>query len=136
MRLGLVVPTHLDWGARALAQLDAILVNHAQREKKAAGSAVRAGGLERLVDRLLVAALIEARSCERFALLAEAVAPRDGRSRPSTGGSARPRRATTPPTRGSPRASSRATRCARWRELAHAEAEALGDAPAPARLHG
>jgi len=32
-----------------------------------------------LVDRLLVGALIEARSCERFKLLAEATAPREGR---------------------------------------------------------
>jgi len=35
---------------------------------------VRSGGVERLVDRLLVAALIEARSCERLALLAGGLA--------------------------------------------------------------
>lgn len=35
---------------------------------------VRSGGADRLVDRLLVAALIEARSCERLALLAGGLA--------------------------------------------------------------
>ena len=35
---------------------------------------VRSGGTERLVDRLLVGALIEARSCERLFLLAEGLA--------------------------------------------------------------
>ncbi|MFO0582617.1 MAG: tRNA isopentenyl-2-thiomethyl-A-37 hydroxylase MiaE [Anaeromyxobacter sp.] len=35
---------------------------------------VRSGGVERLVDRLLVGALIEARSCERLFLLAEGLA--------------------------------------------------------------
>lgn len=34
---------------------------------------VRKGGMDDVVDRLLVSALIEARSCERFAVLAEAV---------------------------------------------------------------
>lgn len=39
--------------------------------------AVRAGERERLLDTLLVAALIEARSCERFTLLADDFAERD-----------------------------------------------------------
>lgn len=38
---------------------------------------VRKGSAGELLDRLLVAALIEARSCERFALLAEAAAGRE-----------------------------------------------------------
>ncbi len=38
---------------------------------------VRGSEPERLVDRLLCAAVIEARSCERFALLADALAERD-----------------------------------------------------------
>jgi tRNA-(ms[2]io[6]A)-hydroxylase len=120
-----------DWTARALAQLDEVLVDHAHCERKAAGMAVQllfrypehaflqeplsrlareelahfeevlrilaergvplrrqkpaayAGRLrseirsadpERLIDTLLCSALIEARSCERFRLLAEAVA--------------------------------------------------------------
>jgi tRNA-(ms[2]io[6]A)-hydroxylase len=36
-------------------------------------SEIRSGGREQLVDTLLCSALIEARSCERFRLLAEAV---------------------------------------------------------------
>ena len=129
--LGLAAPTAPDWTARALAQLDEVLVDHAHCEKKAAGMAVqllfrypehaflqeplsrlareelahfeevlrilaergvafrrqkpaayagrlraeiRASDPERLVDTLLCSALIEARSCERFRLLAEAVA--------------------------------------------------------------
>ncbi len=38
---------------------------------------VRGGEPQRAVDRLLIASLIEARSCERFRLLAEHVRPRD-----------------------------------------------------------
>lgn len=44
---------------------------------------VRLGkGTDELVDRLLVSALIEARSCERFALLAQACAPGNESARP------------------------------------------------------
>jgi tRNA-(ms[2]io[6]A)-hydroxylase len=43
--------------------------------RRAAGSLPARGGAGPLVDRLLVAALIEARSCERFKLLADAHAP-------------------------------------------------------------
>lgn len=38
---------------------------------------VRQGEPDRAIDRLLVASLIEARSCERFRLLAEHIRPRD-----------------------------------------------------------
>ncbi len=38
---------------------------------------VRSGGTERAIDRLLVAGLIEARSCERFSLLQEHFSGRD-----------------------------------------------------------
>ncbi len=56
------------------------LVLRRQRASAYAGRlhrAVRAGERDRLLDTLLVAALIEARSCERFALLAEEFAQRD-----------------------------------------------------------
>ena len=122
--------THEDWGRRALASLDAILLDHAQLEKKAAGTAVsllfryperaalqeplarlareelshfegvlrqlerrgvpfarqrpgryagrvhaiaRSDPKSHLLDALLVASLIEARSCERLGLLADAL---------------------------------------------------------------
>ncbi len=128
LRLG--APTDPAWAARALADLDEILVDHAHCEKKAASSALRllfrypertsllaplsqlareelahfeevlrhlerrgvrfrhqvpspyADGLlravrreepARLLDLLLVHGLIEARSCERLGLLADAV---------------------------------------------------------------
>jgi tRNA-(ms[2]io[6]A)-hydroxylase len=122
-----LVATPDGWAARARAQLDALLLEQAHLEKKAAGAAlaflfrhpddeglqeplaalareelahfqlvlaalrargvpfgrqrpgryaqelagfVRSGGNERLLDGLLVAAVIEARSCERMRLLA------------------------------------------------------------------
>jgi tRNA-(ms[2]io[6]A)-hydroxylase len=131
--LCLKVPTDSAWTAIAMGDLDAVLVDHAQCELKAASNALslaarhpsdselvfaltdlareeidhfqrvvaelasrgvargvptedgyaaelrravaalpRAGDFAPLVDRLLVCALIEARSCERFKLLAEA----------------------------------------------------------------
>ncbi|HJO22441.1 MAG: tRNA isopentenyl-2-thiomethyl-A-37 hydroxylase MiaE [Myxococcota bacterium] len=130
----LAAPTQTDWLERALGDLDAVLLDHAHCERKAAGMAVRllfrypehgflqvplsrlardelehfeqvlaaldcrgvafdrqkpspyAGRLRervrsrepgRLVDTLLCSALIEARSCERFALLAKAVPDSD-----------------------------------------------------------
>jgi tRNA-(ms[2]io[6]A)-hydroxylase len=133
--LGLKVSTDADWAAAAMRDADAVLVDHAHCELKAASNALSlvarhpgdatlaraltalareeiehfqrvldalaargvpvgappvdtyaaalrraAGALPRdarlgpLVDRLLVGALIEARSCERFQLLAEASA--------------------------------------------------------------
>jgi tRNA-(ms[2]io[6]A)-hydroxylase len=129
--LKLASATDPMWGARAVAHLDEILLDHAHCEKKAAGSAVAlvfrypdhailmeplsalareelahfeavlrhlarrgvpfgrqrpspyAGRLRRilrsqepgrLVDTLLCSAVIEARSCERLGLLAEALA--------------------------------------------------------------
>jgi tRNA 2-(methylsulfanyl)-N6-isopentenyladenosine37 hydroxylase len=128
--LALAVPTSSAWLARALANLDAVLVDHAHCEKKAASTAVsllfryperqallpvlsalareelthfeqvlallarrgvpygrltpspyatellaavRPEEPRRLVDTLLCLALIEARSCERMKLLADAV---------------------------------------------------------------
>jgi len=47
---------------------------HRSSYAKALRSLVRKGGEEELLDRLLVSALIEARSCERFAVLAAAAA--------------------------------------------------------------
>jgi tRNA 2-(methylsulfanyl)-N6-isopentenyladenosine37 hydroxylase len=135
--LCLKVPTDAAWAAGALRDVDAVLVDHAHCEMKAASNALsmatrhladvelvramtdlareeidhfqqvlallvargvplgpppvdeyaaelrrRTSGTHRgqgdaaaVVDRLLVAALIEARSCERFKLLAEAAAP-------------------------------------------------------------
>jgi len=132
--LNLAAPTHRAWLARALGDLDAVLLDHAHCERKAAGMAVQllfrypehaflqeplsglareelahfeevlralerrgiafgrqkpspyAGRLRKrvrgqepglLVDTLLCSALIEARSCERFALLADAVPDAD-----------------------------------------------------------
>lgn len=126
--LNLAAPTDPAWLERARAHLEAVLLDHAHCEKKAAGAAikllfaypqhgfmqaplsalareelehfdalqallarrgiryrsqspsayggrlhalVRAGEPERALDVLLVGALIEARSCERFKLLAE-----------------------------------------------------------------
>jgi tRNA 2-(methylsulfanyl)-N6-isopentenyladenosine37 hydroxylase len=45
---------------------------YAAELRRAAGALARRPGVSALVDRLLVAALIEARSCERFQLLSEA----------------------------------------------------------------
>jgi tRNA-(ms[2]io[6]A)-hydroxylase len=61
--------------------------DYAASLRRAASALSPASGAGYLVDRLLVAALIEARSCERFKLLADAgaPAPEDGRAR---GGSA------------------------------------------------
>ena len=128
--LNLTAPTDPSWVAKALADLDEVLLDHAHCERKAAGMALRlmfrypdrpflhdplsrlareelahyeevlrvlesrgvsmrrqrpspyAGRLyhcarsaepERLIDTLLICALIEARSCERFKILADAV---------------------------------------------------------------
>jgi len=51
--------------------------DYAAALRRAASSLPRDGEDTRLVDRLLVGALIEARSCERFKLLAAALADRD-----------------------------------------------------------
>jgi tRNA-(ms[2]io[6]A)-hydroxylase len=128
--LGLAAPSSSAWLARALAELDQVLIDHAHCEKKAASTAVsllfrypertallpvlsalareelehfeqmlallerrgvaygrlkpspyatdlltavRSDEPERLADTLLCLALIEARSCERMKLLADAV---------------------------------------------------------------
>jgi tRNA-(ms[2]io[6]A)-hydroxylase len=138
--LCLTVPTDGSWAAAALRDVDAVLVDHAHCEMKAASNALSLAGrhpgdralvlaltdlareeidhfqrvlsilasrgvdlgpppvdvyaaelrrasnaarrdpaLPQLVDRLLVGALIEARSCERFKLLAAATEGDDGR---------------------------------------------------------
>jgi tRNA-(ms[2]io[6]A)-hydroxylase len=128
--LNLAEATPADWGVRAARAIDAILLDHAHCEKKAAGAAlqlvfrypsqtrvvaaaaalareelahfervlgalaerglsfrpqrpspygarlhalIRRAEPQRLLDLLLVSALIEARSCERFGRLAEAL---------------------------------------------------------------
>jgi tRNA 2-(methylsulfanyl)-N6-isopentenyladenosine37 hydroxylase len=97
-------------------------------------SATRAAEPERLVDLLLCSALIEARSCERFALLAQTV--RDTELRDFYAGlhaaEARHRRVyvalaaeLAPP----------AALLARYRELAAHEAEILATTPLSARMH-
>lgn len=132
--LHLASATDPEWAPRAVAALDAVLLDHAHLEKKAAGAAVtllfrypehpalqvplaqlareellhfegvlghlarrgvafarqkpgrypgrlhaiiRSDPRHHLVDSLLVGAVIEARSCERFGLLAEALEPVD-----------------------------------------------------------
>jgi tRNA-(ms[2]io[6]A)-hydroxylase len=50
---------------------------YAAELRRAASALARDPALSVLVDRLLVGALIEARSCERFKLLVEALGPRD-----------------------------------------------------------
>jgi tRNA-(ms[2]io[6]A)-hydroxylase len=50
---------------------------HRSSYAKALRFLVRKGGTEELLDRLLVSALIEVRSCERFAVLAEASSDRE-----------------------------------------------------------
>ena len=136
--LNLTAPTDPSWVAKALADLDEVLLDHAHCERKAAGMALRLmfrypdraflhdplsrlareelthyeevlrvlesrggsmrrqrpksvrgaalplraqrGNPRRLIDTLLVCALIEARSCERFKILADAVDDPDLRS--------------------------------------------------------
>ena len=89
---------------------------------------------DRLLDRLLVFALIEARSAERLDLLARALPdPRDAQLYASLA---------TAEVRhrdiflGLARAASPETWRARAAELAAAEAEVLGDQPVTARIHG
>jgi tRNA-(ms[2]io[6]A)-hydroxylase len=58
---------------------------YAAELRRAAQGAPREPGLAALVDRLLVGALIEARSCERFKLLADATADRVDPAHPAGG---------------------------------------------------
>jgi tRNA-(ms[2]io[6]A)-hydroxylase len=94
----------------------------------------RGTGTRELLDRLLVAALIEARSCERFELLAEAADDRD-------------LRALYVSLRGSEQAHYRlflklagtlvpaAEVTARWSEMCSAEAATMAAQPAGPRIH-
>ncbi len=50
---------------------------HTNPYAKALRALVRPGGVDEAVDRLLVSSLIEVRSCERFAVLAQAAASSD-----------------------------------------------------------
>ena len=70
---------HLNTVSRLLARRGGRLMRiHRTPYAGALRGLVRAGhGPMELVDRLLVSALIEARSCERFRLLADAAAPED-----------------------------------------------------------
>jgi len=70
---------HLSVVARLLARRGGKMSkNHSNPYAKALRAIVRLGlGTEELVDRLLVSALIEARSCERFALLSAELATAD-----------------------------------------------------------
>jgi tRNA-(ms[2]io[6]A)-hydroxylase len=69
-----------------LAQVTRILLRrggqlekgHTNPYAKALRGLVRAGGVAEAIDRLLVSSLIEVRSCERFAVLAEAARDGDG----------------------------------------------------------
>jgi tRNA-(ms[2]io[6]A)-hydroxylase len=191
--LSLAAATDPRWTVRALADLDAVLVDHAHAEKKAASTAVAllfrypergallaplarlareelehfervlaqlerrgvafrhqqaapyAAGLHaavrraepaRLLDTLLCCALIEARSCERFGLLAEAVAEADAELaalwRGLLASEARHHRAYLDLACAvAPAAEVRA----RLRELAAHEARVLSEAPPWPRLH-
>src|SRR5580698_4496633 len=71
--LCLKVPTDAAWAAEALRDVDAVLVDHAHCEMKAASNALSLA-TRHPADAELVGALTEARSCERFKLLAEATA--------------------------------------------------------------
>jgi tRNA 2-(methylsulfanyl)-N6-isopentenyladenosine37 hydroxylase len=191
--LNLASRTERVWARRALEHLDALLLDHAHLEKKAAGMAVtllfrypreaalqralarlareelahfeevlaqlerrgvafgpqrpspyagrlhrlvRAEDPGRLVDMLLVAALIEARSCERFALLAEALEAGD----PELAGFYRGLCAAEARHHGvyfelAERVEPRGRVRARLAELSLCEAEILGEAPPEPRLH-
>jgi tRNA-(ms[2]io[6]A)-hydroxylase len=188
--LNLVAKTRPDWIACALGDLDALLVDHAHCEKKAAGMAVNlifrypqhgflhrplsalareelthfeavlerleargsslrpqrpaayAGRLRkltrahepaRLLDTLLCCALIEARSCERFQILADALEDEE-LSRFYTDLLADEARHHGIYVDLATQLAPREAR-GRLRELAELEAEALADAPALPRLH-
>jgi tRNA-(ms[2]io[6]A)-hydroxylase len=65
--------SHLAQAVRILARRGGRMERgHRCAYAKALRLLVRKGGTEETLDRLLVSALIEARSCERFAVLAEA----------------------------------------------------------------
>jgi tRNA 2-(methylsulfanyl)-N6-isopentenyladenosine37 hydroxylase len=70
--------SHLAQTVRILARRGGRMERgHRCAYAKALRSLVRKGGTEETLDRLLVSALIEARSCERFAVLAAASASND-----------------------------------------------------------
>ena len=92
--LGLKLPTDPRWVNIVEKNIEEILTDHAYCEQKAASNAIsciisfhdypyvhdlagfifRGGNREQqLVDRMLFAAMIEARSCERFRLLSEEI---------------------------------------------------------------
>ena len=63
---------HLAFVTRLLSRRGGRLTrHHSNPYAHALRGLVRKGGADELVDRLLVSALIEARSCERFAILAD-----------------------------------------------------------------
>jgi tRNA-(ms[2]io[6]A)-hydroxylase len=94
----------------------------------------RAADPERLVDALLCGALIEARSCERFALLGAAAPDAALRSFYASLHAAEARHERVYLELAEPFASRAALR-ARHRELAEREAEILGETPLAPRMH-
>ena len=80
----LLAATPSAWVRLAAQRFDEVLVDHAHCEKKAAAQAlqkhVRQPMAERLLDRLLVSALIELRSQERLLLLSKHLPDADLRS--------------------------------------------------------
>jgi tRNA-(ms[2]io[6]A)-hydroxylase len=192
--LHLASATDRGWAGRALAHLDAILLDHAHLEKKAAGAAVTllfrhpevaalqaplaalareelahfegvlghlarrgvpfarqrpgryAGRLHRiarsdpahqLLDALLVAAVIEARSCERLGLLADALPTEDpALARFYHSLLAAEARHHGEYVRLAETCRPRAVVAARLAEIAAHEAAALAEGPFEPRLHG
>jgi tRNA-(ms[2]io[6]A)-hydroxylase len=189
--LNLAASTPPDWLERALGDLDAVLLDHAHCEKKAAGMAVqllfrypqhaflqeplaslareelahfeevlrvlerrgvrfgrqkpspyagrlrervRAGEPGHLIDTLLCCALIEARSCERFQLLAQAV-PDRGLAGFYAGLLAAEARHHRIYVELAAELAAEASVRARLAELARWEARVLAGAPALARMH-
>ena len=71
---------HFHLMYRVVAERGLILADDYKDEYVGAlRSQVRSGGDRLLLDRLLVAGIVEARGCERLGLVAEALAPRDAR---------------------------------------------------------
>jgi tRNA-(ms[2]io[6]A)-hydroxylase len=189
--LNLITPTDPSWVAKALEDLDEVLLDHAHCERKAAGMALRlmfrypdqaflhdplsrlareelahyeevlrvlesrggsirrqrpspyAGRLyhcvrsaepERLIDTLLVCALIEARSCERFQILADAVDD-SGLRALYTGLLACEARHHGAYVELAQRAGAEASVRVRLRELSERESEILADPPSMVRMH-
>ncbi|MEZ4218587.1 MAG: tRNA isopentenyl-2-thiomethyl-A-37 hydroxylase MiaE [Myxococcota bacterium] len=125
---------------RVLGELDRRGVRFARQKPSAYGgrlhALVRASDPERLVDLLLISALIEARSCERFRLLADALAddPLGALYRDLVASEARHHRAYAKLAESAAGGAAEEV-AARLRELASAEAEIVGAPSRAVRLH-